>query len=183
MRVEPQRQPATCRLGADSFDFSPKKFPMLATQRPNAAYHGKMWLNATFARTSAQAPTPTQGAQLAYTDRTDENVDWTPDAPVAPTADQPYDGGVYEPQPRLNPAARRDTRAQGGGERPAVLPAHPLPMYRSGKIDYDRYLEASSNKFKIFSAETRRQRNKAIATGVAIAALVAIIVIWAVLSK
>ena len=124
---------------------------------------------------------------MAYTDHTNENVDWTPDAPAAPAvpvADPSYDDGVYEPQPRPNPAAYREPRTQAADQqRPAVLPAHPLPMYRSGKIDYDRYLEASSNKFKIFSAETRRQRNKAIATGVAIAALVAVIVIWAVLSK
>ena len=117
---------------------------------------------------------------MAYTDQNDEAVGWTPDEPPA---SQAYEAGVYDPQPRPNPAARRETRAQSPDQRPAVLPAHPLPMYRSGKIDYDRYLEASSNKFKIFSAETRRQRNKAIATGVAIAALVAIIVIWAVLSK
>lgn len=67
--------------------------------------------------------------------------------------------------------------------RPAVRPAHPLPKHRTGTIDYDRYLERSTNKFKIFSAAERRRRKRAVATGAAIVAAIAIIVIWAIMSQ
>lgn len=68
--------------------------------------------------------------------------------------------------------------------RPAVArPAHPLPEHRTGTIDYDRYLERSTNKFKIFSAEERRRRKRTVATVAAVVAAVVIIVIWAILSQ
>ena len=82
--------------------------------------------------------------------------------------------------PPAQPTRRAQSPAAG---QPPILPAHPLPQYRSRELDYDRYLEASSNKFKIFSAETRRQRKRTLATAAAVAALVVIVIIWAVLSQ
>lgn len=64
-----------------------------------------------------------------------------------------------------------------------VRPAHPLPEYRNNNLDYDRYLERSTSKFKIFSAEERRKRRKsAIAIG-AVLVVVAVVVVWAILSQ
>jgi len=123
---------------------------------------------------------------LAYTDRNDGYVDY--EEPTTP-GERAYRDETEPPHDEAGrssyqePAPYRDDFGRDANQRPQVMPAHPLPRYRSGKIDYDRYLEASTNKFKIFSAESRRQRNKSIATGAAIVALVVIIVIWAVLSK
>lgn len=86
-----------------------------------------------------------------------------------------------EPHDAPGAAARRPARDAAG--RPPVQPAHPLPEHRTGTIDYDRYLERSTDKFKIFSAAERRRRKRAVATGAAIVAAVAIIVIWAILSQ
>jgi hypothetical protein len=61
-------------------------------------------------------------------------------------------------------------------------PAHPLPNVRRNAIDYDRYLEPASAKFKIFSAEKRRRQRRTIIIAVlAIIVLVAIIA-WAIAS-
>lgn len=64
-----------------------------------------------------------------------------------------------------------------------VRPAHPLPEHRTGTLDYDRYLERSTSKFKIFSAAEQRRRKRAVAIGAAVAAVVVIIVVWAILSQ
>jgi hypothetical protein len=106
------------------------------------------------------------------------------------------DGGVGTPVE----SSRRPSRQTGGGgarggapgrrrdgdvrpDTPTIdHPAHPLPSVRHGTIDYDRYLEPPSAKFKIFSAERRRQRRRAIAIGVLVAVIVVLIVAWAVVS-
>lgn len=85
-------------------------------------------------------------------------------------------------------------RAPAGGPRPPKKPidpsaatidqpAHPLPAVRTGRIDYDRYLERSTAKFKIFSAEERRIRNRRLAVGLVILLLAVIILIWVVVSR
>lgn len=65
---------------------------------------------------------------------------------------------------------------------PGIRPAHPLPAYRTERLDYDRYLERPRDKFQIFSAQSRRRKMRALAGGAAlvlfvIATVVAIIVI------
>ena len=65
---------------------------------------------------------------------------------------------------------------------PGIRPAHPLPSYRSNRLDYDRYLERPRDKFQIFSAQNRRRKARAIASSVAlglfvVACIVAIIVL------
>lgn len=77
----------------------------------------------------------------------------------------------------------RDVQPPSPGAPATSRPAHPLPEFRSGALDYDRYLERSTDKFKIFSAGARRRRNRAIATAVAIAAVVVIVVAWAIMSR
>lgn len=62
-------------------------------------------------------------------------------------------------------------------------PAHPLPAVRMGRIDYDRYLMHETDRFKIFSAEERRARNRHILIGLAIAVVVGVILAWAVVSR
>ena len=66
---------------------------------------------------------------------------------------------------------------------PQVRPAHPLPSVRSDRLDYDRYLQRSTDRFKIFSAEADRRRKRVIATAVAVAAVVVLIVAWAIASQ
>lgn len=84
--------------------------------------------------------------------------------------------GAPEPE-----RATRQTRIPAG--QPPIRPAHPLPERRTGTIDYDRYLERSTSKFKIFSAAERRRRKRTIATAAAVVAVVAIVVIWAIMSQ
>ena len=65
---------------------------------------------------------------------------------------------------------------------PGIRPAHPLPSYRSSRLDYDRYLERPRDKFQIFSAQNRRRKARTIASSVAlglfvVACIVAIIVL------
>ena len=65
---------------------------------------------------------------------------------------------------------------------PGIRPAHPLPAYRSERLDYDRYLERSHDKFQIFSAQNRRRKMRSLAGGAALvlfvlATVVAIVVI------
>ena len=65
---------------------------------------------------------------------------------------------------------------------PGIRPAHPLPSYRSNRLDYDRYLERPRDKFQIFSAQNRWRKARTIASSVAlglfvVACIVAIIVL------
>ena len=85
------------------------------------------------------------------------------------------------PRTQATPPTRRiQTNA---GAPVASRPAHPLPERRSGTLDYDRYLERSTAKFKIFSAEERRKKIRtAIVVGVILAVVFAIVV-WAILSE
>lgn len=62
-------------------------------------------------------------------------------------------------------------------------PAHPLPAVRTSHIDYDRYLMRSTDKFKIFSAEEQRARNRHLAIGGVIALVAILILVWAVISR
>ena len=103
---------------------------------------------------------------MAYADRTTDSID-TPSRSAAPG----------DPTPRS--AATRN----GAVPPRTVQPAHPLPAQRSTKLDYDRYLERSTSKFKIFSAEERRKRKRtAIGVGIVLIVVV-IIVVWAICSQ
>lgn len=67
----------------------------------------------------------------------------------------------------------RATSTPGASEAvPGIRPAHPLPAYRTERLDYDRYLERPRDKFQIFTAQSRRRRARAIAGGVALALFV-----------
>ena len=118
---------------------------------------------------------------MAYENSSIEN-----DRPVENGADgsleEDREAGV-----RLFPHAgtRQDDRPpQGfGAGQSQIKPAHPLPARRSSKLDYDRYLERSTDKFKIFSAEERRRRKRVLVTAVAVIAVLAVIVVWAILSQ
>jgi hypothetical protein len=68
-------------------------------------------------------------------------------------------------------------------DRTDAGPAHPLPEHRSGRIDYDRYLERSTDSFKIFSAGERRRRRHWVLVLALFAVLVALVALWAVLSQ
>lgn len=68
-------------------------------------------------------------------------------------------------------------------DEPPIRPAHPLPALRSHELDYDRYLQRPTDRFKIFSAEERRRRGRNAALAVAVAAFVVIIVVWAIASQ
>lgn len=93
-----------------------------------------------------------------------------------------------EEGPRPQAAA---SRPSGARRRPVVdpgapvasRPAHPLPERRTSTLDYDRYLEKSTSKFKIFSAEERRKRMRAAVVVAAVLVVVALIVVWAILSE
>ncbi len=104
------------------------------------------------------------------------------------TVDSGADGSVEEDREagvRLFPhagAGQADRPRQDFGAS-QIKPAHPLPARRSAKLDYDRYLERSTDKFKIFSAEERRRRKRVLVTAVAVVAVVAVIVVWAILSQ
>ncbi len=83
------------------------------------------------------------------------------------------------PQP-ASPTRRIQTDP---GAPAASRPAHPLPERRSGTLDYDRYLERSTAKFMIFSAEERRKK---IRTGIVVGVILVVvfaIVVWAILSE
>ena len=106
------------------------------------------------------------------------------DAPRSQSIPLDRGGQGRDARPSGDPAARRDPRqGRAPAGRPPIRPAHTLPEHRTGTIDYDRYLERSTSKFKIFSAAERRRRKRTAATAVAVAALVAIIVIWAIMSQ
>jgi hypothetical protein len=83
-----------------------------------------------------------------------------------------YDSRNVDPRPN-NPAQPR------GG----VRPAHPLPEVRSGKLDYDRYLQTSSDKFQIFSAGERRRHRRTAVVVAAVAVAVLFVVAWAIASQ
>ncbi len=55
---------------------------------------------------------------------------------------------------------------------PGIRPAHPLPAYRTERLDYDRYLERPHDKFRIFSAQNRRRKMRALAGSAALALFV-----------
>lgn len=81
--------------------------------------------------------------------------------------------------PRQKPPAKKIDPSAATIDRPA----HPLPAVRTSHIDYDRYLERETARFKIFSAEERRARNRRIAIGLVIGVVVALILAWAVASR
>ena len=58
-----------------------------------------------------------------------------------------------------------------------------LDRTQQDRLDYDRYLQRSTDRFKIFSAEADRRRKRVIATAVAVAAVVVLIVAWAIASQ
>lgn len=102
---------------------------------------------------------------MAYADRTTDPID----SPQRPAASDPSPRGTV-----------------GRGGHPSQTPlqsAHPLPAQRSGKLDYDRYLERSTSKFKIFSAEERRKRKRTAITVGIVLLVVAVIVVWAIWSQ
>lgn len=113
---------------------------------------------------------------MAYADRTNEHVDRAPGS-------RPERRGEPAGGPSAPDARQRPTNAAGAGMPGQVRPAHPLPAQRSGTLDYDRYLERSTSKFKIFSAAEQRRRRRTIAIGAAIGALAVIIVVWAIMSQ
>lgn len=86
--------------------------------------------------------------------------------------------GKRAPKRPQKPAEKIDPRAATIDK-----PAHPLPAVRMGQIDYDRYLMHETDKFKIFSAEERRARNRHFLVGLVIAVVVALILAWAVASR
>lgn len=111
------------------------------------------------------------------------------------------DGGVGEPRVRDDSDKRESrVRANGYGSQaarhssgaeygrdpssPAIdRPAHPRQQARSGSVNYDRYIEPLAVRSPIFSAERRRQRFRTVAIGLAIGALLLLLVIWVVLSR
>lgn len=81
---------------------------------------------------------------------------------------------------RTFPDGRGDVRTAAG--RPAVpRPAHPLPAVRRETLNYDQYLERSTDKFQIFSAQERRKRRKALATAAVFVVLVSAVICWVLL--
>lgn len=110
---------------------------------------------------------------MAHTDRTTESVD-TPNRSSA----RPM-GTEGAASPRSGSSATSGFAPQNG----QVRPAHPLPAQRSGKLDYDRYLERSTSKFKIFSAEERRKRKRTAIAVAAVLIVVLLIVVWAIWSQ
>ena len=68
---------------------------------------------------------------------------------------------------------------------PGIRPAHPLPALKSSRIDYDRYLQRSKDKFRIFSAEERRRRNRAAAAaaGLGLFVVATIVIIFMLLNQ
>lgn len=90
---------------------------------------------------------------------------------------------------RMNEAPRPQGVSPTNRTRPdpgapaASRPAHPLPERRNATLDYDRYLERSTAKFKIFSAEERRKKIRTgVMVGIILVAVFAIVV-WAILSE
>lgn len=77
----------------------------------------------------------------------------------------------------------RQGRPTHPGEAAIDRPAHPLPAFRRGIVDLDRYLERPKDRFKIFSAQQRRDQRKRIATGLLVAIAIVGIIIWAILSR
>lgn len=113
------------------------------------------------------APGPAQGAsRVRVTSRTEGDTG-------RPGGTRPASGAARPPKkPVVDPSAATIDQ-----------PAHPLPAVRTGRIDYDRYLERSTAKFKIFSAEERRIRNRRLAVGLVILALAVVILAWVVVSR
>ena len=95
--------------------------------------------------------------------------------------DDVEDAFVGQPRARAGKSAAQASPRQP--PMPQVRPAHPLPSVRSDRLDYDRYLQRSTDRFKIFSAEADRRRKRVIATAVAVAAVVVLIVAWAIASQ
>lgn len=108
---------------------------------------------------------------MAYADRTTDSMD-SPSRSnqAAPATDE---GAPHRPDAARNTFVPSST----------VRPAHPLPAQRSGKLDYDRYLERSTSKFKIFSAEERRKRKRTAIGVAAVLIVVVLIVVWAICSQ
>lgn len=108
---------------------------------------------------------------MAYADRTTDSMD-------SPSRSRSAAPAASEGAPHRSDAARTTATPSS-----TVRPAHPLPAQRSGKLDYDRYLERSTSKFKIFSAEERRRRKRTAIVVAAILIVVAAIVVWAIWSQ
>lgn len=110
----------------------------------------------------------------------EEARDARPPAQAWPGPEDVPEAGVRITGAR-RPSARRPPASAPA--EPPIRPAHPLPALRSHELDYDRYLQRSTDRFKIFSAEDRRRRGRNAALAVAVAAFVVIVVVWAIASQ